>query len=153
MVGNLRDRALDNSKRELENTVLLLSRHFDQQLADLEAVQKDLIAYVQSTGIDTPEQFSRRMSSPDIRLMLASKLNASSYVGGVNVFDASGCSEMQDYLFSPARPAAEVAGYATRTARAPWKSPRGFRENAAAPPAPPRPSSEPPPWAVTARRH
>jgi diguanylate cyclase (GGDEF)-like protein len=90
MVGNFRDRALNNSKRELENTVLLLSRHFDQQLADLEAVQKDLIGYVQSAGIDTSEHFSRRMSSPDIHLMLKSKLSVLSYVGGVNVFDANG---------------------------------------------------------------
>jgi hypothetical protein len=39
MAGNFRERALDNSKRELENTVLLLSRHFDQQLEDFGAVQ------------------------------------------------------------------------------------------------------------------
>src|SRR5579862_186712 len=41
MVGNFRERALDNSKRELENTVLLLARHFDQQFEDLEFVEKD----------------------------------------------------------------------------------------------------------------
>ena len=32
MAGNFRERALRNSERELENTVLLLARHFDQQL-------------------------------------------------------------------------------------------------------------------------
>jgi hypothetical protein len=30
MAGNFRERALRNSERELENTVLLLARHFDQ---------------------------------------------------------------------------------------------------------------------------
>jgi hypothetical protein len=30
MAGNFRERALHNSERELENTVLLLARHFDQ---------------------------------------------------------------------------------------------------------------------------
>src|ERR1700687_2312328 len=45
MAGNFRERALDNSKRELENTRLLLSRHFDQQLEDFGAVQNDLLAY------------------------------------------------------------------------------------------------------------
>ena len=44
MAGNFRERALRNSERELENTVLLLARHFDQQLEDFEVVQKDLIA-------------------------------------------------------------------------------------------------------------
>ena len=90
MVGNFRERALDNSKRELENTVLLLSRHFDQQLEDFGAVQNDLIAYVQSNAIGSAEHYKRRMSSPDIHLMLKAKLSALSYVGGINVFDADG---------------------------------------------------------------
>jgi Cache domain len=90
MVGNFRQRALDNSKRELENTVLLLSRHFDQQLEDFGAVQKDLIEYMQSSGVDSSEHYRRRMSSPDIHLMLKAKLSALSYVGGINIFDADG---------------------------------------------------------------
>ena len=36
MVGEFRERALSNSVRELENTVLLLTRHFDQQFEDSE---------------------------------------------------------------------------------------------------------------------
>src|ERR1700758_4963512 len=53
MVGNFRERALSSSERELENTVLLLSRHFDQQLEDFEVVQKDIIAQMRIAGIDT----------------------------------------------------------------------------------------------------
>src|SRR5450759_4502809 len=63
MVGNFRERALDNSKRELENTVLLLSRHFDQQLEDFGAIQTDLVAFLQASGIDSIEHYKRRMSS------------------------------------------------------------------------------------------
>ena len=48
MAGNFRERALRNSERELENTVLLLARHFDQQFEDLQVVQKDLIAFILS---------------------------------------------------------------------------------------------------------
>jgi GGDEF domain-containing protein len=90
MVGNFRERALNNSKRELENTVLLLARHFDQQLEDFGAIQEDLAGYVQSSGIDDSEQYRRRMSSRDIHLMLKSKIGALSYVGAVNLFDADG---------------------------------------------------------------
>jgi diguanylate cyclase (GGDEF)-like protein/PAS domain S-box-containing protein len=90
MVGNFRERALDNSKRELENMVLLLSRHFDQQLEDFGAVQNDIIAYMRSSGVDSVERFKRRMSSPEIHLMLRDKLSALSYVGGVNIFDSDG---------------------------------------------------------------
>jgi diguanylate cyclase (GGDEF)-like protein/PAS domain S-box-containing protein len=90
MAGNFRERALRSSERELENTVLLLAGHFDQQLEDFQVVQKDLIAYMRSSGIATVENYKRRMSGHDIHLMLKSKIEALSYVGGVNVFDAEG---------------------------------------------------------------
>ena len=50
-----RERALEMSERELNNTALLLSRHFDQQLDDLEVVQRDLIAFMRDNGIATAE--------------------------------------------------------------------------------------------------
>src|SRR6266567_5252384 len=90
MAGNFRERALRNSERELENTVLLLARHFDQQLEDFQVVQKDLIAFMRSNGIATTENYKRRMSSQEIHLMLKSKMDALAYVGGINVFDADG---------------------------------------------------------------
>jgi hypothetical protein len=46
IIGNFRQRALENSERELENTVLLLARHFDQQLNDFELVLKDVAAEI-----------------------------------------------------------------------------------------------------------
>ena len=79
MAGNFRERALQNSERELENTVLLLARHFDQQLEDFEVVQKDLIAFMRSSGIATTENYRRRMSSQEIHLMLKSKMDALAY--------------------------------------------------------------------------
>ncbi|UPJ53145.1 EAL domain-containing protein [Bradyrhizobium sp. 200] len=90
MAGNSRERALRNSERELENTVLLLARHFDQQFEDFQVVQKDLIALMRSNGIATVENYKRRMSGHDIHLMLKSKIDALSYVGGINIFDAEG---------------------------------------------------------------
>jgi diguanylate cyclase (GGDEF)-like protein len=90
MAGNFRERALRNSERELENTVLLLARHFDQQLRDFEVVQRDLITFMRSSGIATAENYQRRMSSQEIHLMLKSKIDALSYVGGINVIDADG---------------------------------------------------------------
>ncbi|WP_035725775.1 bifunctional diguanylate cyclase/phosphodiesterase [Bradyrhizobium murdochi] len=90
MAGNFRERALRNSERELENTVLLLARHFDQQLEDFQVVQKDLIAFMRSSGIATLENYKRRMSGHEIHLILKSKIDALSYVGGINIFDADG---------------------------------------------------------------
>src|SRR3954462_5607300 len=74
MAGNFRERALRSSERELENTVLLLAGHFDQQLEDFQVVQKDLIAFMRSSGIATVENYKRRMSGHDIHLMLKSKI-------------------------------------------------------------------------------
>src|SRR4051794_33516393 len=90
MVGNFRERALHNSARELENTVLLLARHFDQQLEDLEVVQKDIIAHMHLAGIVTGEDYRRAMSGNDTHLMLKAKISAMSYVGGINLIDADG---------------------------------------------------------------
>ncbi|WP_375412840.1 EAL domain-containing protein [uncultured Bradyrhizobium sp.] len=90
MVDNFRERALSSSERELENTVLLLARHFDQQLKDAEVIQNSLVEYIYTAGIATPEEYRRRMSGEDVHQMLRAKLSAMSYVGAVNLFDAKG---------------------------------------------------------------
>src|SRR6185437_1162447 len=43
-VGEFRERALANSERELENTVLLLARHFDQQFDDYQTLASETLA-------------------------------------------------------------------------------------------------------------
>jgi diguanylate cyclase (GGDEF)-like protein len=88
--GKSRERSLQNSERELENTVLLLASHFDQQFHDLGAIQRDLVGFVRSAGLDTSERFKRLMSSEDIHAMLKAKIGSLSYVGGINVFDSDG---------------------------------------------------------------
>jgi diguanylate cyclase (GGDEF)-like protein/PAS domain S-box-containing protein len=90
MVGNFRERALDSSKRELENTALLLSRHFDQQLHELGAIQEDIVEYLRSAGIDTSERYRRRMASQDIHQMLRAKIGALSSFGSITLFDSDG---------------------------------------------------------------
>ncbi len=90
MVGEFRESALRNSERELENTVLLLTRHFDQQFEDCEIIANDLISKMRFSEIASPEAFKRQMSGPDAHLMLKSKTSALSYIGDVNIFDADG---------------------------------------------------------------
>ena len=90
MAGNFRERALHHAELELDNTALLLARHFDQQLGDLEVIQEDLLDYIRSNGIATPDNYGRQMSSEAIHLMLKSKMSAFSYVGGINIYDADG---------------------------------------------------------------
>ena len=62
MVGEFRERALSNSERELENTVLLLTRHFDQQFEDSEIIANDLISQMQFSG----DRFAGAVQEPDV---------------------------------------------------------------------------------------
>ncbi len=90
MAQNFRERALRNSERELENTVLLLAHHFDQQLQDFAVIQKDFVDHVRATGITSAEDYRERLSGQDIHRMLRSKIEALPHMGGVNVIDADG---------------------------------------------------------------
>jgi diguanylate cyclase (GGDEF)-like protein len=89
-ISSFRQRALSNSERELENTVLLLARHFDEKLDDFEAVQEELVRRWQSAGVDTPESFKRQMSGEDMHGALRAAVDGLSDVAGINVFDATG---------------------------------------------------------------
>src|ERR1700686_312039 len=89
MVGNFRERALNSNERELENTVLLLARHFDQQLEDFTVILKDIAAQIHSDGM-TPDMFRGQLATLEWHEMLRTKVGAYSDLAGVNVFDASG---------------------------------------------------------------
>jgi diguanylate cyclase (GGDEF)-like protein len=90
MAGTFRERALESTERELENTVLLLSRHFDQQLEDYMGIQKDILAQIAAAHVSSPEAFRAQLSSIEWHDMLRLRLRAYADIAGVNVFDASG---------------------------------------------------------------
>jgi diguanylate cyclase (GGDEF)-like protein len=89
-VGHFRERALANAERELENTVLMLARHFDQQLQQLELVEKQMIEQIRFAGIASPEDFARAMSGSDVHVMLGTKIDALPQVGNLNLADRDG---------------------------------------------------------------
>jgi diguanylate cyclase (GGDEF)-like protein/PAS domain S-box-containing protein len=89
-VLNFRERALHRTERELENTVLLLARHFDRELHDFEALQSDVVRRMELLGIDSPETFTRQMSSEEFHKNLLGMVGALSDAASINVFDANG---------------------------------------------------------------
>jgi diguanylate cyclase (GGDEF)-like protein/PAS domain S-box-containing protein len=89
-VGNFRERALNSGERELENTVLLLARHFDQQLEDFEVIQRDVVTQIRHAGIASPDVFRGQMSTLEMHEVLRAKVSGHSDVAGVNVFDSEG---------------------------------------------------------------
>jgi diguanylate cyclase (GGDEF)-like protein/PAS domain S-box-containing protein len=88
-VNNFRQRTIDNSNRELENTVLLLSRHFDQQFQDLQRIQKSLTAHLLANGVMSVHSFASSMSSYESHMMLKSKVD-DEFVNDITVLDAEG---------------------------------------------------------------
>ncbi|MGZ5872101.1 MAG: bifunctional diguanylate cyclase/phosphodiesterase [Bradyrhizobium sp.] len=90
MVGEFRESALRNSERELENTVLLLTHHFDQQFEDSDALARNLISLMQFSEVASPELFKSKVSTLETHLMMKSKFGALSYIGDVFVFGSDG---------------------------------------------------------------
>ncbi len=90
MTNGFRARALSNGERELENTVLLLSRHFEQQFEDAETAVADVVRRMNLADIATPEAFRAKMSSGAVREMLQSRVSGLSYLGDLTVIDATG---------------------------------------------------------------
>ena len=85
-----RERALEVAERELSNSALLLSRHFDQQLNDLQRVHDDVVASMRADGVDTAEEFETRMSTLSAHEMLRTKLAVLPHVGALNLWSAKG---------------------------------------------------------------
>ncbi|MGY8633093.1 EAL domain-containing protein [Bradyrhizobium sp. 14AA] len=89
-VGEFRERTLANRERELENTVQLIARHFDQQFEDSDVVAADLIGQMNLPEITSPTMFRERMSGPAANQMLRSKISSVSYLGDIAIYDADG---------------------------------------------------------------
>jgi diguanylate cyclase (GGDEF)-like protein len=85
-----RERTIKVAERDLTNTALLLSRHFDQQLSDLQHVHEDILTYVRGGGLDTAEGFEKQMSLLSTHEMLRTRLAAFPHVGSLNVFNKDG---------------------------------------------------------------
>lgn len=90
VVASFRERALANSLREHENTVLLLTRHVDHQLLQLDQVQRALVDELQAEGIATHEHYRRRVSGIEMHRVLKAKIDALSHVSRLGFNDAEG---------------------------------------------------------------
>src|SRR3954468_20441762 len=84
-ISNFRDHALESSERELQNTVLLLARHFDQQFDDLQIPVDDLIKQIHAAGIASPEDFRRELSTRATHLLIKAEVSGSSEIAGINI--------------------------------------------------------------------
>ena len=90
LVMTFRERALNSTERELGNTLMLLGRHFDQQLEAFQDIQKDIVDEARSHKDKSRDEYRKRISSEYIHQMLKEKEGGSQDAAGVNIFDADG---------------------------------------------------------------
>ena len=90
MVNQHREQALRSTERELANTVLLLERHFDQQISQIRDEERDFIAQLRASGVTTAVDFVREMSTPQAHALLEDRVDTDSVVASMCVYDADG---------------------------------------------------------------
>jgi diguanylate cyclase (GGDEF)-like protein/PAS domain S-box-containing protein len=89
-ISKFKGSAIETSKQGLESAVLLLARHFDQQLDDFGVLQSEIVAELQAQEISQPDVFKSEMGTLAIHEMLRNKASGWSDLAGVNLFDSKG---------------------------------------------------------------
>ncbi len=90
IANGFRERALENAQRELDNTVLLLARHFQQKYEDAEIVANNAIERMQLSSITSQESFRQRMTQRSVHDLLHGVVTGLSSIGELNIIDAEG---------------------------------------------------------------
>jgi diguanylate cyclase (GGDEF)-like protein len=90
MVGNLRDRELFDSERELKNTALILAEQIDRTFQAVDLVQSSVIEKIQSLGIISSEDYAHRMSGEDVHSMLKASTSGLIQIYALSLIDADG---------------------------------------------------------------
>jgi diguanylate cyclase (GGDEF)-like protein len=90
MVGNLRDRSLHESERELKNTALILAEQIDRTFQGIDLVQSSVLEKIKSLGIASSEDYTRRMSGEDMHQMLKASASGLVQIYAVSLINADG---------------------------------------------------------------
>jgi hypothetical protein len=89
-IAKFRESAIETGKQGLESAVLLLARHFDQQLDDFSILQKDIISELQVQEISQPDIFKSEMGTLEVHEILRAKVGGWADLTGINLFDSKG---------------------------------------------------------------
>jgi diguanylate cyclase (GGDEF)-like protein len=90
VLSHLRDRAIADSARELQNTALVLAEQTDRAFQAIELVEISVVERVQSLGITTSEEYNLRMSERDVHLMLKDKISTLPHIDAVSMVSSEG---------------------------------------------------------------
>jgi diguanylate cyclase (GGDEF)-like protein len=90
MVGNLRERALLDSERELKNTALILAEQIDRTFQGIDLVQTSVVENIRALGIASSEDYTRRMSGEDVHQMLKASASGLLQIYAISLINADG---------------------------------------------------------------
>ena len=71
---SLRDQALTESERELQNVASVFREHFERTFEGLRLTQLAVGQQVQALGIDSVDEFERRMAGPEVQYVLKDRI-------------------------------------------------------------------------------
>jgi diguanylate cyclase (GGDEF)-like protein len=89
-LSDLRERAIADAERELQNTAVVLAAQTDRTFKAVEIVETDLIRRIQSLGVDSAEDFDRALSVYDTHLLLKDKLSSLPHIDTVALVNSRG---------------------------------------------------------------
>jgi len=90
LLSNLRERAIADSERELQNTALILAAQTDRAFQALDLVESSVIERMQSLGIVSSEDFDRLMSTYDTYVVLKDKISGLPHIDVVALVNSRG---------------------------------------------------------------
>jgi diguanylate cyclase (GGDEF)-like protein len=82
--------ALADAERSLANLSFVLAEQTDAAFRSLELVELGLIEHMQHSGIDTPEQLVRQMSSSEVHLNMRDRIGGLPHAAGLVLLDRDG---------------------------------------------------------------
>jgi len=90
IVTDLRDRALADQEKHLQNVASLLAVRTDRAFKTVEVIQDGLIERMKALGVATAEDYERRMSGYDNHLMLKDKAADWDQIGALTLINSRG---------------------------------------------------------------
>ena len=90
MLSSLRERALSDGQRQLQNLAAILAEQTDHAFQAIDLVETSLIDQMQALGVASDDEYRRKMAGDDVRRTLKDKIASLPYVHSVMLVDARG---------------------------------------------------------------
>jgi diguanylate cyclase (GGDEF)-like protein/PAS domain S-box-containing protein len=90
ILAHLRERAIADSGRQLQNTAFVLAEQADRAFQAVDILEAGLIEHMRSIGVATSEDYDWHMSGEDVHRLLKEKIASLPHLDAVTVINAAG---------------------------------------------------------------